>query len=116
VTARATPKSATHEPKFGLAISIGSSLAFGLLSVLFAVMVVAQSHTIAYVDETTGHERAIYCGSMLAPAIVPEDVPLEIKKLCADSTQSFLQAIMFAVFAGVLMSNTVRGVRRWRQV
>jgi hypothetical protein len=90
-------------------------VAFGLLSVLFAVMVIAQSDTISYMDEMTRHERSIHCGSMLAPAALPDDVPLEYKRLCADSTQNFLQAMLFVALGGVVISNTARGVKRWNQ-
>jgi hypothetical protein len=101
----------TGTPSLSL-VAIGARLSFGFLSLLLALMVIAQSRTIAYVDETTGRETIVACGSMLAPIAVPNDVPLEHARECDPrSAMNGLYAVGFAMIGGIAVRNGLSDIR-----
>lgn len=79
-------------------------------------MTVAQSHTMAYIDEATGEERIVDCGSMLAPTDLPDNVPAEYARSCdPGATRNVLYAVGFAVFGGIAIWSGIRNLRTPRR-
>lgn len=92
------------------------SLAFGLLALVISLMTIAQSHTMAYVDEMTGEERIVHCGSMLSPTDLPDNVPAEHARSCdPGAPRNVLYAAGFAVFGGIAIWRGIRDLRTPRK-